>query len=656
GRDDELAALRARVRALAEGQGGVVGVVGDAGLGKSRLVAELRDEVLEAGGIPWFEGRSVSYGRTAPYYPWQQIGRQFIGATPADPPAAIRAKLHEFVKRTGLDWDHLPLFETIMAVESETSAAALSAYQGNELVDATARSVRAAVRAGMEAGDRPTASILVFDDLHWADAASVALVEEVAGLAKTSPLLLLCVQRPDRRAESWGLLDRLAGSLGDRFQKLELQPLPEGSAGQLLGNLVPAEDLPDAFRAQVLERAEGNPFFLEEVLRAQIDGGHLVREGGSWRATAGLETVTIPTTLAGVLTARIDRLPDTTKRVAQTAAVIGRIFPHRALEVVCRSGPEPERVDDVEPHLGTLTQEELIRERARDPDREYIFKHALTCEAAYDLMLRERRRELHVRTARALEELYPDRLDELAPVLAHHYHHGREPERTAEFALRAADRALKLFAVREALEHYERAFEDLDAMADPPSALLIDVILGWTRVRYKLNRYEGAIARLERAESLARSADDRPRLARVLSWIGTLYMVQGTPSLATPFLLESEQLARELGDEMLTVVPFFYASDAMVDRNPRAAAEQLGQVVELARKHEIPEIVGHALAVKAAAHARLGEFDLAEELVEEALAEAHSGGHRVKEADVHIFLAGALYDMGEIERGLEHAR
>jgi class 3 adenylate cyclase/tetratricopeptide (TPR) repeat protein len=656
GRDAEIAELRLRIVELEQGHGHVVALVGDAGLGKSRLVAELRDEVQAADDVPWFEGRSVSYARTAPYYPWQQIGRQFIGASPADGPDEVRKKLHSFVGDMGLAWELLPFYETILAVESETSALALSSYQGKELVDQTARSVTAAIRAAMQAGGGANPCIIVFDDLHWADSASVELVAQVAELAVSEPLLLVCVLRPDRRADSWGLLVRLADSLGDRFQRLDLLPLPERTAAELLENLVHADELPTGFHNEVLKRAEGNPFFLEEVLRSQIDSGHLVSDGERWRATEGLETVAIPDTLAGVLTARIDRLPDTTKRVAQTAAVIGRIFPYRALATVCRDGPPAERVDDVEPHLGTLTLEELVRERAGEPEREFIFKHALTCEAAYDLLLRDRRRELHLRTARALEELYPDRQEELAPVLAYHYHWGGDAEQTARHSVRAAERALKLFAVREALEHYDRAYVDLDALDDPPAAALIDAILGWITVRYKLHEYDGAMSRLERAETLARAVQDNGRLARVLSWVASLHIVTGTPSKAGDYLVESNKLANQLGDERLTLLPFFFASDSMIDRSPAAAAEQLGQVVELSRKYNVPEIEGHALASKAMAHARIGEFDTAEEHAQLALAAAHSGGHRVKEADVHIFLAGTYYDMGDVEKGLEHAR
>ncbi|HSM59646.1 MAG TPA: AAA family ATPase, partial [Longimicrobiales bacterium] len=656
GRQAEMGALRERIDALREGRGGVVAVVGEAGLGKSRLVAELREQVDGVPGLVWFEGRSLSYGQALPYHPWKQIGRQFIQADPEDGPDVVREKLARFVEHTGLSRDYLPFYETMMSVESEESLAALAPYEGEVRVAAAADAVIAAVRAGMTADEQATACLLVFDDIHWADRASLELVARTATLAASHPLLVLCVARPDRAAGSWTLLDRLREECGDAFLRIDLHPLDGEAAGELLTNLVGMDDLPPRFRSRVLARSDGNPFFLEEVLRSQIDGGNLVREGDHLRATEELDRVSIPHSLAAVLAARIDRLPEATKRVAQAASVIGRIFPFAALERMCRDAPPAERIDDIQPHLDVLLAEEIVRERSTGSAREYIFKHALTCEAAYDLLLRHRRRQLHERAARAIEELYPDRLDELAPVLAHHFHEAARPELTARYSLLAADHALRLYAVEEAVAHYDRAYHDLNPLDEPPAPELIEAVMGWVATRYKLNTYDGAIERLERAEAVARASGDRERLARVLSWMGTVYVVRGTPSRAAPYLFESNELATELGDEVLSIAPFFYASDAMVDHDPRGAAERLGRVVELTRKHGMPEIEGHALAAKAVAHARMGEFDLAEDNIEQALAAAGSGGHRVKEADVHIFVAVAYYDMGEVEKGLEHAR
>jgi class 3 adenylate cyclase/tetratricopeptide (TPR) repeat protein len=654
GRDGELAVLRERLSSLASGGGGVVLVVGEAGLGKSRLVAEAREARPE--GVAWHEGRAVSYGQALPYHPWQQLGRGLVGVTEADPPAEVRARLREFQRRLGLPEENRPLYEAMLAVDTEASRAALSGLEGDALVQRIADGVVGAIRAVMQEGGRTVPHVLCFDDLHWADPASLDLLTRVAALALTEPLLLVCLLRPDKNAASWAWLEALEQAVAPVFQRLDLEPLDPAVSRRLLGNLLHVEGLPDRVRALILERAEGNPFFLEEVLRSLIDSGHIVREDGTWRATSGIADAPIPDTLAGVLSARIDRLPDITKRVAQTAAVLGRIFPYRALTAVCLAAPEPERVGNVDPHLGTLTYEELVREKALIPEREYIFKHALTQEAAYGLLLRQRRRELHERAGRVLEELYGDRREELAPVLAHHYHEGGNLERTALYSLRAAERAVQLYALVEAGAHYERALAALEAMPEPPADRLVDATLGLGIVRYKQKQYAGLVDRLLRAEAVARAADDLPRLIRVLSWIALIHMVMGFASRGLPYLAESSRLADELGMESLLLLPFFFAADTMIDRDPRQALAQFEEVLVWAKREKMPEIEGHALASSAIGYARLGQFDRARERIEEALAASFSGGHRVKEADVYLLVGFAYYELGELEKGLEMVR
>ncbi|HKJ92846.1 MAG TPA: adenylate/guanylate cyclase domain-containing protein [Longimicrobiales bacterium] len=655
GRGAELNRLRAAMRALSEGAGSVVAVVGEAGIGKSRLLAELRAEAAEA-GMAWYEGKAISYGQALAYHPWWQLGREMLGAEETDTPADVRQRLSAFTERLSLPVEHLPLLQMLMAVETEMARGALADLDGDTLVRQIANAIIAALRGAIHEGGAPRPHVLVFDDLHWADGASLELLTQVASIAMSEPLLLACVLRPDRNAPSWSLLDRLKGSLSSAYVQIDLEPLDSARAGELLRNLLRIEDLPESVRALILKRSEGNPFFLEEVLRSLIDSGHVVRDNGHWRANREIVQITIPETLAGVLSGRIDRLPEPTKRVAQTASVLGRTFAYRALASVCRAAPPAERIENVDSHLGTLTYEELVRERARQPEREYTFKHALTQEAAYGLLLKKRRRELHVRAGNVLEELYPERVEELAPVLAHHFAEGGDAQRTATYSMRAADRALRLFALREGLDHYEQAYQALNGMADPPAEQLCDAILGWTWVKYKLHEYDAVIDRLRQSESIARARQDKLRLARTLSWIGTLHVLQGFPSRGADALVESNALAGELGDEHLIILPFFMTTEFLMDKQPRKAAQQLAEIIDMARRHNLPEIEGHALASKAVAHARLGEFDEADEYIRQALEAAPSGGHKVKEADVHIGVGLAYVTMGETAKGLEHTR
>jgi class 3 adenylate cyclase/tetratricopeptide (TPR) repeat protein len=658
GRDREIGLLHDRLQALAQGTGSVIAIVGEAGLGKSRLVAELGKsrDVLRGTPIAWFEARGISFGQTIPYYAWRQLGRQMINATEMDAGPVVREKLRDFVTRLGLPSRDLPFYETMLAVDTEESRMALADLFGEAVVNGVAGAVVNAVKSVMRSPDGPLAHVLVMDDLHWSDTATLELIAQVATLASVEPLLVVCVLRPDRKAPSWALVDRLQASLGSSFERIDLEPLDPSDSSQLLANLMHVEDLPAGVRAQILARSEGNPFYLEEVLRSLIDCGQVVREDGHWRATRDIIEAKIPETLAGVLSARIDRLPETTKRVAQTASVIGRVFMHRLLESVCRAAPPPERVDHVEPHIATLSYEQLVRERTREPEREYIFKHALTCEAAYGLLLRSRRRELHARTGFALEALFGDRRDEFAALLAHHFLEADDLQQALGYCIRAANNARRLFAIREELEHRECVLSVLERMPEPAPTAMIDATIDWAIARHRLNNYAGVLERLGHAVDLARAANDKRRLAMALSWTGNIFMVTGFPSRSVPYLMESQALAAETGDEQLLLLPLFIATWSLVDRDPVAGVAALKEVIDLAHKHQVPDVEGHAMAYRAIALARLGDADAARTQIEAALEMATHAGSPVKQADINIAVSMAYYDLGEVEKGLEHAR
>lgn len=658
GRENEATLLRDKLADLQNGIGAVVAVVGEAGLGKSRLVAELKHlRDAQKGRQPaWFETRAISYGQSIPYYPWRQLGRQILGASDMESAAAVREKLRAFVTRLGLRSSDLPFYETMLAVDTEDSRFALASLGGEAVVNGVAGAVVNAVKSALTSGDGMNPHVFVMDDLHWSDNATLELIAQVATLAAFEPLLIVCVLRPDRHAPSWQLVDRLQASLGSSFARLDLEPLDAAASSELLGNLLHIEDLPQSIRAQILERSEGNPFYLEEVLRSLIDAGQVVSEGGHWRATRDILEANIPGTLAGVLSARIDRLPDTTKRVVQTAAVIGRVFQHRVLESVCRAAPPAERIEHVEPHLATLSYEQLVRERARDPEREYIFKHALTCEAAYDLLLRSRRRDLHARAGSALEALFQDRRDEFAAMLAHHFAEADDLQRTLSYSLIAANTARRLFASKEELEHRERIVSVLDRMPDALPGVKIDMIIEWVTVRHRLNNYEGVLDRLEMAVQLARAGNDKERLATALTWTGNIHMVTGFPSRSGPYLAESQKLATELGNEQLLLLPLFFASWSLIDRDPADGEVAMREIIELARTQDVPDVLGHAMGYRAIALARLGRFEEARAQIAEALEMAPHAGSPVKEADIYIAVGMAYYDMGEIEPGLQYAR
>ncbi len=653
GRDIELERLRHGMQGAVDGRGTMISIVGEAGLGKSRLIAELRS--VAAGTSPhimWMEGRAMSYGQTVPYYPWRQMLRGQIGAHDTTPPATARASLRQEWLKYHLPDSTLVFLEALLGIESDATSASSADRQRIEITQGIADAVREYLAAVAHASP----VVLVFDDLHWADEASLELLSAVSDLVNLHPILLVAVLRPDRHAASWNTLERIESALGPSFLRLNLEPLSATNSQQLLGNLLYVEELPETIRGLMLRKSEGNPFFLEEVIRSLIDAGYLVQEGGHWQATREIVDVAIPDTLLGLLTSRIDRLPTLTKQVVQIAAVIGRTFPYDVLTAVSDRAPLTERIDNPQMHLERLAMEELVREWTRDPRLEYIFKHALTQEAAYDLLLLRRRREYHCRVGLVLEELYPQRLDELAPLIARHFWLGEDWPHAAQYAGRAGVEAERVGAWHEAADHYDRAYTALKKMPDHDPGTLVDAILSWARTSYKLVPSDIVLERLAEGEATARARNDVRRLAHTLNWIGNVHFYLGVPSAGVPALAEGDRLAKEVGEENLVLAWTFLMTESLTDQNPRAALVQIDRVIELARKSHYEDIEAHSVSMKAMAHARLGEFAPAQAAFEHALDIVQRIDSPVKEADVLSAGAHMYFDMGDFERGLECSR
>jgi class 3 adenylate cyclase/tetratricopeptide (TPR) repeat protein len=652
GRAAEYKLVNDKLNEVREGRGAFVAVIGEAGLGKSRLLAEISESAKSGSQVAWLEGRALSYEQAVTYFPWRQVIRGAIGAKEGEAPDVVREKLHRDPACLAMPEDDSQYLEVILSVESDATLEAVAALEGDALVEHIAAATRGYLRA--RADLMPT--MIVLDDLHWADTASLDLLLSVATLVEDLPLLITCLLRPDKDAPSWSAIEKARSRLGAHYTEILLEPLDAEDSKVLLSNLLYIEDLPESVRRLILNKAEGNPFFVEEVIRTLIDSEYIVQENNHWRATREIVNVTIPDTLTGVLSARIDRLPENTKHVAQTAAVLGRIFAQRALMATCAAAPPPEQIEDVEPHLGILTYEELVRERVHDPELEYIFKHALTQEAAYELLLIRRRKVLHRRAGEVLERLYPKQRGELASALAYHFRLGEDWQRAADYAIGAGAQAVKVFAMNEALAYYDDAYEALKKVSEASSEQLCDVILGWTPAALKLKPYQDVVDRLEEAEKIARELGDEARLARVLHWTANAYISNGFPTRGMPALFESYQLAERLGDERLTLAATFWMTAEMIDRDPRSGLEQMNNVAEAAHKYRRYEVEAHALAKKAIAHARLGEFAEARDAVERAFEVSRKTDSVVNGADVALGSSLAFLDMGDVQRGLEYSR
>ena len=515
GRDKEQSALRTAIDDLQRGIGGVVTLVGEAGIGKSRLVAELRKRVT-GDQVQWVEGRCLSYGGSTAYLLWLDILRNVLHVAQDAPPAVVGNALRTRVQALCPDcFDAVyPYLCRLMSLPVGDEYRMIGNLQGESL----RAGVFSAVQTLVEGAARQQPLVMVCEDLHWADPTSLALLEQVLAVTDRAALLLVCVFRPEVKHGCWRLKETAVRQYRHRHTDLWLDALSADESQSLVDHLL---SLGLASRqplwTRILDHAEGNPFYVEEILRALIDNGAIVYDdvAGQWQATREIADIRIPGTLHGVLTARIDRLPAETRRVLRLASVIGRVFLCRVLaEIACKESSLPlgdreasrqrrekSGVRVLDTQLLALQRQQLIRERARLPELEYVFKHELTREAAYNGLLKKERLLYHRQVAEALERLFPDRVDEQAGLLAHHWERAEEPQKAILYLLQAGELARTTYANEEAIDYYRRALN-----------LLADTSLGTEQKRQRLTASSGlgivyfGMGKVVEAEPLVREA------------------------------------------------------------------------------------------------------------------------------------------------------
>ena len=449
GRDGEVASLRRCVEGVLGGKGGVAFVRGEAGIGKSRLVAEVRSD-LGDDGLLWLEGRAFSYARTISYWPFLEIIRTSAGITEDDSEGQswtkLAARTAELFPSQAMEV--LPYLGTLLGLRVEGDLEERVKYLDGRSMGAQ---ILLSSRRFFEQLARKQPVVLVFEDLHWIDESSVELLEHLLPLVGVVPLLLICTARSEDQDAIGRLRLRARERDDERVTEIELSQLGTSEGERLLEGLI-GTSLSPAERTLILGKAEGNAFFLEEIVRSLIATGALRRdEMGEWRVPTRLAELTIPDTIQGVIMARIDRLEDDVKEVLKLGSVIGQSFLYRIIRALA------DEVTELDRDLDELQERELIWKRLRVAELEFVFKHVLVQEATYGSILIERRRELHRRVGECIEALFTDRIDEFAGLLAYHFAQAQEWEKAQRYLLHAGDEAGKVAADAEALAHYEKA-------------------------------------------------------------------------------------------------------------------------------------------------------------------------------------------------------
>jgi class 3 adenylate cyclase/tetratricopeptide (TPR) repeat protein len=447
GRADDLAVLAQALERLARGEGGVVLMTGEAGIGKSRLLAEARTACPAA--VLWLEGRSLSFSQGISFWPFMEMLKPLIeqiGAAADTSRPALESALDALLGEEASDV--LPYLAMLLGAEAGQREQRLRGLSAEVL----GAQIFRACRRLFETLARRSPVLVAFEDLHFADASSRALLAHLLPLAASLPLLFVVLSRPDA---SFAEPLRAAASeaLNGRFIERPLMPLSQRDCRTLLAAVLGEDERLASMRDLILAKADGNPFFIEEVIRALIDTQVLTRDAatGAWELRS--HAITIPDTIQGVVMARVDRLDNRMKDVLGIAAILGRTFLYRVLRAV--TAPEQE----IETALSRLVAIQLVEQMLAAPERAYAFRHALAHDCVYESLLLQTRRMLHGRVGDCLEELYAGRLHEVASLLAFHFVRAEKWDKAKRYLLAAADQSSQVAADDEALGLYEQAVE-----------------------------------------------------------------------------------------------------------------------------------------------------------------------------------------------------
>jgi class 3 adenylate cyclase/tetratricopeptide (TPR) repeat protein len=637
GRAREMAALDAALADAQAGRGGAVGVVAEPGTGKSRLLHEFLER-CRAAGVEVFEAQAQAHGTSIPFMPVLQMLRAFfaIGEV-AREKIAGRALLLD----PGFAADLPLMFDFLGVPDPERPLEQMSP-------EARQRALGGIVCRLVNAPSRRKTLILAIEDLHWIDPGSEAMLANLVDSIEGTNTLAIVNFRPEY-SPSW------RGS--EPYREIGLEPLARADTRELLRDLAGEDPSLDGLDEPIHERTQGNPFFIEEIVRELAEAGHLEGERGGYRLVRPIEGAAVPATVQAVLSARIDRLDPAAKELLQVASVVGKEISGRALGMA--AGLEPERMEDA---LSTLVEAGFLYEAELYPDRVLAFRHPLTREVAYGSQLAERRAATHAAAAHATIELEPDRHDELAALVAHHLEEGGETLEAARWYARAANWAGRS-RPQDALALWQRVTALADTLERSEETEMLALVSRMLQLEYAWRLgMEG-----ERAEALGREATEIAERGGDLRSLALLKLlasarpgVGGHTSEWTRHAEEAIVLADESGDPGLRAAirgaaayPYMFSGD--VDRMEEIADEMLailGDDPDLGAGIVIGSPIAWGKMVKAVALRERDHAEAAERLLDSALAESVERGDPETESWSLGWKGMALADRGEAEAGL----
>jgi tetratricopeptide (TPR) repeat protein len=516
----------------------VFAVVGDPGVGKSRLVYEFARSHRTAGMLV-LESRSVSYGKATTYLPVIELLKAYFQIDDRDDVRRVREKVTG--KLLILDERLRPALPALLGLldvpVDDPAWTALDPLQRR-------RRILEAIKAVLLRESEVQPLVIVFEDLHWIDSETQAFLDSLVESLPTARVFLLVNYRPEYQ-HGW--------AARSHYTQRRIDPLPPQNAGEVLRDLL--GDHPSLARLRELLLKRGNPFFLEETVRTLVETGSLEGARGTYRLVRPLQALQIPPTVQAILTARIDRLPTADKQLLQAASVVGKDVPYAILQAIAGLSE-----DALHWGLVDLQEHEFLYEARLFPNREYTFKHALTHEVTYGSLLAERRRALHKAIVEAILRLYSDRVAEQVERLAHHAVRGELWERAVGFLRQAGAKAAARSAYREAAADFEQALEALGHLSETDDTLRhgIDLRFELRSSLQALGEHERVVQHLRDAETLAAALDDRARLGWASAYLSQYLWRMGEPQRAEELGERTLVIAAEIGDLALQAVATFF--------------------------------------------------------------------------------------------------
>jgi class 3 adenylate cyclase/tetratricopeptide (TPR) repeat protein len=625
GRDKQLNMLSSALDDLQYGTGQLISVIGEAGLGKSRLISEFQRSV--AGGqfnsVLWLQGSSLSYQTTTPFAPFTDLLRSYFDLNGAQTDRSqydlIKADLEDLFP--GHSDEMAPFIATMIGLQLPQSDAERVRY----LEPPPLRGLifhQVSVLLERLGSNQPM--VIFLDDLHWTDPTSLELLQSLLPLTDRLPLMIITAFRPRRQERSWQFHEICEREYHHRYRVIALKPLDERQSGELVTSLLGIDGLPDDIRRIILDKFEGNPFFLEEIIRSLLDRGQIVKDNGHWRATSKIVDINMPDTLNGLITARLDQLDESSKRALQSAAVLGREFSY---EILAEIVDVPELLDEV---LTKLQRRELLWEKNRIPPRTYIFKHALTQDATYNSTLLSKRRELHAKAADALIRINSKQ----SANIARHLLESRQPVRAMPYLVAAGDQAARAYALMEAKEFYNQALEiqgSADDMADVRRAYE-----GLGGVLTFANQLPKAEAIYQQMLALAETHREVAMQVSALNKLASLYALRmGQFQQADQYLTRADHLAREYEEQAgIAEMALIRCQMCTAQADFDGVITHMDEMVEVGHELGAKEHIAMGLEHVSSSLMFLTRFDEALEKAQEALAVSQEIGDREHEAGV----------------------